>query len=295
VSLFGSPGIVADVKATNGFEMKLSPGAENSYGETGEQFLWSSPGTLTVSNVASGAPFITAQPQSLVVNAYDTASFSVTASGIESLSYQWSLNNTNIPGAIHSNLTIANVVPTNLGTYTVFVKDEFGTASGSNAVLSMYPFIATPFKGAVTYWGKDATFSVEAWGTGPLSYQWFQNGVSIPNATNQALCLISIQATNAGLYSVVVSSALGSATNPPAQVIVEPAGVSVGLYPGVTINGVVGYDYIIESTTDLSDTNSWITMTNLTLTQPVQLWVDTNIDASLPANPYRFYQVLPGQ
>jgi hypothetical protein len=36
-------------------------------------------------------------------------------------------------------------------------------------------------------------------------------------------------------------------------------------------------------------------MTNLTLVQPVQLWVDTNADASLPAHPQKFYRVLPGQ
>lgn len=104
-----------------------------------------------------------------------------------------------------------------------------------------------------------------------------------------------MQATNAGLYSVVLTSPLGSVTNPPAQVVVNPAGVTLGLYPGVTIDGVVGYNYIIQNTADLSNTNAWVTLTNLTLVQPVQLWVDTNADASLPANPHRFYRVLPGQ
>jgi len=58
---------------------------------------------------------------------------------------------------------------------------------------------------------------------------------------------------------------------------------------------VAGYSYIIQSSTNLADTNAWVTVTNLTLTQPVQLWVDTNVDASSPFNPTRFYQVLPGQ
>jgi len=35
-------------------------------------------------------------------------------------------------------------------------------------------------------------------------------------------------------------------------------------------------------------------LTNLILIQPVELWVDTNTDVSLPANPQRFYRVLPG-
>jgi hypothetical protein len=238
--------------------------------------------------------FMTAQPQSVVVNAYGTATFNAAASGTLPLSYQWSLNDTNIPGATSNSLTISNVVQTNLGTYAVLASDIFGSVTSSNAMLEMYPFIAAPFTGALTYWGKDAALSVEAWGSG-LSYQWFDNGVAISGATNSTLDFSSIQLTNAGLYSVVISSPLGSVTNAPAQVVVNPAGVSLGLYPGVTISGVVGYHYIIQTTTDLSNTNSWVTLTNLTLTQPIQLWVDTNTDASLPANPLRLYQVLPGQ
>jgi hypothetical protein len=63
----------------------------------------------------------------------------------------------------------------------------------------------------------------------------------------------------------------------------------------VTISGVIGYSYVIQASTNLASTNAWTTLADLTLTQPVQLWVDTNADASLPANPHRFYQVLPGQ
>jgi hypothetical protein len=238
---------------------------------------------------------IIAQPQSVTVHAHNTASFTVTASGTLPLSYQWSLNGTNISGATANSLTFSNVAQADLGTYAVVVTNGFGSVTSSNAILSMYPYLAVPFSGAVTYWGKDATFNVQAWGTGPLSYQWFKDGFAIADATNVALSVTSIQFTNAGLYWVVVSSSLGSVTNPPAQVVVNPAGISFGLCPAVTIDGVVGYNYIIRRTADLGNTNAWVTMTNLTLTQPVQLWVDTNVDASLPANPHHFYQVLPGQ
>jgi len=87
---------------------------------------------------------------------------------------------------------------------------------------------------------------------------------------------------------------LGSVTNTPEQVVVNPAGLSLGFSPTITIRGVAGYTYIIQSTTNLANTNSWITLTNLTLTEPILLFVDTNTDASLPANPYRYYRVLLG-
>jgi len=295
----GTPSVVADVVASNGFHMKLSVGIHGVGYQGGtlyvEQAVWYSPGTVTATNVPSGAASITNQPHSMVVHAYDTASFSVAASGTLLLSYQWSLNGTNISGATSSSLTIPNVVQTNLGTYCVVVTNAFGPATSSNATLSMYPFIVTPFTGAITYWGKNATLSLGAWGTGPLNYQWFQNGVALQHATSQTLTLTSIQFTNAGLYSVVVTSSLGSATNAAAQVVVEPAGVALGFSPTVTISGVAGYRYIIQSAPNLTDTNAWVTLTNLTLTQPVQLWVDTSVDASSPFYSRYFYRVLPGQ
>jgi probable HAF family extracellular repeat protein len=238
---------------------------------------------------------ITAQPQSLVVNAFNDASFSVTATGTPPLGYQWSVNGTNIPGATSSSLTIAKVVQTNLGTYSVLVTNASGTTNSANATLSMYPFLATPFSGLDTYWGQTNILSVGAWGTGPLSYQWFDNGNAIDGATNSALTLTSIQFTNAGLYSVVVSSALGSVTNTSYQVVVNPANVALQLCPNVVIQGTVSYNYIIQSTTNLADTNSWVTQTNLTLTQPIQFWDDTNTDVNQPSNPQKFYRVLPGQ
>jgi hypothetical protein len=187
------------------------------------------------------------------------------------------------------------VAQSNLGEYSVVVSNVAGLAISSNATLSMYPFLATPFGGVVTDWGYTNTLSVEAWGTGPLRFQWFDNGAAILGATNETLEFSSIQFTNAGLYSVVVGSPLGSVTNAPEQVIANPAGVSLGLYPGVTVSGVVGHTYIIHSTTNLSNTNSWVSVATLTLEEPVHLWVDINVNASLPANTQRFYRVLPGQ
>ena len=241
------------------------------------------------------SPTITNQPHSVTVVAYEAETFNVGAVGTSSFNYQWSLNGSNIAGATSNMLIFSNVVQTNLGTYAVVVSNAFGSVSSSNAVLSMYPYLIQPFSGLDTDWGYTNTLSVQAWGTGPLTYQWYDNGTAIGGATNQQLTLDSIQFTNAGLYSVVVTSALGSVTNTPEQVVVNPAGISIGLSPTITISGVAGYNYVIQRTTDLSNTNSWITVTNLTLTQPVQIWADLSINASLPGNPYEFYRILPGQ
>ena len=67
----------------------------------------------------------------------------------------------------------------------------------------------------------------------------------------------------------------------------------MGLYPGITIEGVVGRSYGIQFTAGVSLTNSWASVTNLTLTQPVQLWLDTSVDVHSGTAPRRFYRVVP--
>jgi hypothetical protein len=263
--------------------------------DTEAEFNWSLPSSVIAILIPNGAPSITNQPQSLLVNANNTEKFSVGVSGTPPLAYQWSLNNSNISGATSSSYTIPSVSQSDLGTYSVVVTNNFGTATSSNATLSMYPYVATPFTGAVTIWDQNAALSMSAWGTGPLSYQWFDNGSAVLNATNPILNFANIQFTNAGLYSVVVTSGLGSATNPPAQVVVNAAGVTLVFNPALIINGVAGNSYVIQSTTNLTNTNTWITLTNLTLTLPVQTFIDTSVDASSPFNSQHFYKVLPGQ
>ena len=73
------------------------------------------------------------------------------------------------------------------------------------------------------------------------------------------------------------------------------AGFFSGISPSLLIQGVIGYNYAIQDTTNLADSNAWVTVTNLTLTQQNKIFVDTNTDASLPTNPLRFYRVASGQ
>src|SRR6185295_14603086 len=55
--------------------------------------------------VTPAAPAITGQPANQTVTAGQTATFSVTASGSGPLTYQWTKNGTNIPGATNASYT----------------------------------------------------------------------------------------------------------------------------------------------------------------------------------------------
>jgi hypothetical protein len=240
-------------------------------------------------------PVIESQPASIVVPAFGSASFQVVASGSPPPTYQWTFDGTNLPGTTSNLLTISNVDIPNLGNYQVFVSNYFGSTNSEIVTLNMSPSLISPFNGATLMWGKAAALSVDALGSGQLTYQWYKDGVVIPGANGDMLNFTSTDFTNAGLYYVVVSSAFGSVTNTQEQVVVNVAGVSLGFSPTLTIIGVPGFVYNIQSSTNLANTNAWVTLTNLTLTQPVELWVDTNVDASSPFNPKTFYKVSPGQ
>jgi alpha-tubulin suppressor-like RCC1 family protein len=55
-------------------------------------------------------------------------------------------------------------------------------------------------------------FSVGAYGTPPLAYQWQLNGTNLLNKTNAFLSLTGVQPTNAGIYSVIITNSFGIVT-----------------------------------------------------------------------------------
>jgi hypothetical protein len=240
-------------------------------------------------------PSITVEPSGFAAEELSSNSLSVAAEGTAPLSYQWFLNGTNLVGATNSDYAIFSLVLTNAGAYTVEVSNPYGVADSSAANVYVAPTLATPFAGAIGVWGQNTVLNVGAVGSGLLDYQWYFNGAAIPGATGSSYTLGDIQFTNAGLYSVVVSSAYGSVTNTAYQVVVNPANIQLGICPMVYLTGTAGYTYTIQSSTDLTDTNSWVTVTNLTIPYTPYIWADTATDTSKPANPRKYYRVLADQ
>jgi hypothetical protein len=140
------------------------------------------------------------------------------------------------------------------------------------------------------YTGGSATLSVSVGGTGPFTYQWNYNGAPIMNATNPMLVLGDLMTANTGAYTVTVSNPNGSVTSAPAYLTVNPPGLAIALYPGLTITAAPGLTYGVQYSTNLGDSNGWIGLGNVTLTQTNELFFDPT-----PASQqHRFYRLLPG-
>ncbi len=80
-------------------------------------------------------PAITSQPQSRTVRVGTNVSFSVTASGVGPLYYQWFLANQALNGQTSASLSLTNVQFADAGNYSVVVSNSFGSITSSNAAL----------------------------------------------------------------------------------------------------------------------------------------------------------------
>jgi hypothetical protein len=97
-------------------------------------------------------PSIAVQPLSQTVTVSSNATFTVSATGTVPLSYQWQFNSNSIAGATNSSLTLSNVQPWNIGNYRVVVTNAIGSATSSNATLSIPGVPTNIWQGLVAYY-----------------------------------------------------------------------------------------------------------------------------------------------
>ena len=83
------------------------------------------------------------------------------------------------------------------------------------------PVILSQPAGQSVVTGSDVVFGTEAEGLSPFRFQWRVNGTNISTATNATLVITNVQSRHWGVYSVVVSNSLGSATSAGASLIVD--------------------------------------------------------------------------
>ena len=83
------------------------------------------------------APTITVQPVSQSVSSGTAVTFSVTATGDGTLSYQWYKDSTAISGATSASYAISSATSSSAGTYYVVVTNSGGSTTSSSATLTI--------------------------------------------------------------------------------------------------------------------------------------------------------------
>lgn len=183
---------------------------------------------VSVIHIGPTPPAITAEPVSVTVPHGDPAFFSVGVSGSAPLTYQWLRNGEMLQGQNSPMLWLQSVSPTDAGDYTLVVTNAANTATSLPATLivdttPVAPSVRAQPLSQTVLTGGSARFEVAAGGTPPYSYQWQRNGIPLPNATASSLQLDGVSASQAGLYSVVISNDAGAVTSSAATLTVTPA------------------------------------------------------------------------
>jgi hypothetical protein len=236
----------------------------NSYGS-----VTSSPAALVVGS----SPVIAIQPISQTNNAGTTVSFTVSASGIAPLAYQWQADGgagyTNISnvapftGANTNTLVITGIAQAQALSYQVIITNTLGSITSSPATLTVIdpPSITVQPASTSVVQGGTANFSVTATGTAPFTYQWqagtggtytnLTTGGNVTGATTNALAITSVTTNRALDYRVILSNAAGSVTstpaatltvNVPAYITSQPSSAAVTLGSTATFSVVAAGD-----------------------------------------------------
>ncbi len=175
--------------------------------------------------VTVNAPTISVQPVSRLAPPGTNVTFSVTAAGTGTLSYQWRTNGVPRTGATASSLVLIGVSTNDSLNYDVIITNTFGAVTSSVATLAVgfAPAITQSPLTQTNLAGTNVTLTVAASGTAPLAYQWRTNGIPRAGATASALVLNSVTTNDALNYDAIVTNIFGAATSSVATLVVVAA------------------------------------------------------------------------
>ena len=191
--------------------------------------------TVTTTAATTIKPVITTDPFSQTKSVGESVTLTVVASGggASPLTYQWYKGTTPIDGATADTYSIPSVTLDDAGDYKVVVNNAYADPTTSAVatltvtVGAVAPSVLDHPDNATILVGGSATFTAQASGTAPLSYQWqFSSDAGahysdIPAATGTSYALSNAQLADAGLYRLAVTNSLGTAYSNPATLTVN--------------------------------------------------------------------------
>jgi hypothetical protein len=208
--------------------------------------------TVNLTGITSGLTNQT-QPVTIIVK---SSNMQIVSPPIVSYKFPNSNGTLNFAAPVRTGTSIISVTVNNGQNTNNIITRQFTVTIlpiGSTA-----PKLSKKLTNLVALAGQTVTLSVTATGTSPLTYQWECNSTPLPSATNAVLKLAGITANQAGHYSVTVANILGT-TNTAAALSVYPtaaATMATATAPSrgqfaMNINGVPGYKYVVQVSTNM--------------------------------------------
>jgi len=208
---------------------------------------------IEVSVVA--APQIVSQPKSknIGLNARLILTVSATGSGLE---YQWYRDDQAITGGTGAVLTVSNAGSSDGGSYHVTVTNTVGSASSEAAevVVVAAPDILTQPEGGFASLGGAFVMSIEAMGSGDVTYQWRMDGVVQEGKTQSVLSLADLKLSDAGAYAVEVVNEAGITMSEDAelQVLIPVTVIEQPQNQSVVAGSLVLFEAVISGSNPIA-------------------------------------------
>jgi len=239
------------VSAAGSVDVTVTTGNGTSATSAADKFTYVSP------------PSISTQPVSLTVTAGQSASFTVSATGTGTLTYQWQklVNGawTNINGATASTFTIAAAAMTDAGSYWVIVGNTGGSVTSNTATLTVNPAIASNFvvtgftspatagvAGSITVTAKDANGNVATGYRGTVHLTSNDAQAVLPAnytfvAGDAGVHTFTVTLKTAGSDSVTATDTVtGAITGSQSGITVSPASASLFVAAGLASPATAG-------------------------------------------------------
>ena len=129
------------------------------------------------------------------------------------------------------------------------------------------------------YTTLNATLSVNAYGSIPLTYQWQKNGADIPGATASKYSITGLSAADAANYTVKVSNGAGSVTSDTAKILVLQAPSTPPTIPGLVLH--LPFDGSLVDATGRGNNGTAIRQTSTSSNVTVAGFLDGKIGLAL--------------
>lgn len=141
-----------------------------------------------------------------------------------------------------NNLDLLNWLDLGIPTAASSMVDNSISPVGFFRLRFLPPTISLHPRGQTNPVGSSVTLEASAFGTFPLTYQWYKDKLPLAGKTNSQLPLSGLTASNAGNYYVFITNRAGRVVSQEAVVTVigaqkPPAGIYMGKFAGQSDSG----------------------------------------------------------